>query len=321
MPAKAVNALSSVSGSQQTPVLIIGFNRPDHLSALIDNLRQVKPAHVYVALDGPRPDVPSDEAKVRACRDLVDSIDWTRDLHKNFRISNLGCGLGVSSAITWFFGNTERGIILEDDIIPDPSFFPFCTQLLDRYSANERVLAISGCNFVPPNSQSRPADPYRFSRVPHIWGWATWRRAWRRYRLDISGWPRNLPPHRLWLRSGKSLAGAAYWASTFELLARKQVDTWDGQFVFAGMTSDQWTATSNINLIQNIGFGPEATHTREDRNELQHVGSVVTPMREVPLVVDEKADRWTRTHHFKASWRGILEQGRVYLRRRERFSL
>lgn len=312
--------LNSVSGSQQTPVLIIGFNRPDHLSVLIDRLRSVAPAHVYVAIDGPRPDVSSDAARVLACRDLVNSIDWTPHVHRKFQISNLGCGLGVSTAITWFFNNNERGIILEDDIIPDPSFFPFCTQLLDRYAANEKVLAVSGCNFVPPTFQSRPADPYRFSRVPHIWGWATWRRAWSRYRLDITGWPRELGPHRLWLRSGKSLAGAAYWASTFELLARKQVDTWDGQLVFAGMASDQWTATCNTNLIQNIGFGPEATHTREDRNELQPLGSVMTPMRNVPLVIDEKADQWTRAHHFRASWRGILEQGRVYLRRRERFS-
>lgn len=311
--------MSRLLESQETPVLIIAFNRPDHLATLLNKLRSIRPAYVYVAIDGPRSYSPSDDAKVRACRKLVDSIDWTPHVHRNFQVSNLGCGLGVSTAITWFFEHTERGIILEDDIDPDPSFFSFCTELLNRYAENERVLAISGCNFVPPNSQSHPGDPYRFSRVPHIWGWATWRRSWREYRLDISGWPRKLGPHKLWLRSGRSLAGAAYWASTFELLARRQVDTWDGQFVFAGMASDQWTATSNTNLIRNIGFGPDATHTREDRNELQPVGNVCSPVRDVPLVVDEKADQWTRSNHFKAHWRGIFEQARAFFYRRERF--
>ena len=312
--ASGVRTLSNGGVGGDTPLLIIAFNRPDHLQVLIDRLRTIMPTKIYVAVDGPRSTAVDDAAKVEACRKLVDTIDWTDDVHRNFQSVNLGCGLGVSTAISWFFDHEERGIILEDDIIPEPSFFHYCEELLDRYADDSRVLAISGCNFVPPAFQSRPLDPYRFSRVPHIWGWATWRRSWQRYRLDISGWPRALPPHRLWQRSGKSLAGATYWASTFELLARKQVDTWDGQLVFAGMVANQWTATSNVNLIRNIGFGPDATHTLEDRNELQPPGEIELPLADVPVVVDEKADRWTRAHHFKANWRGILQQGQTYVR-------
>lgn len=298
----------------QTPVLIMAFNRPDHLSQLLERLREIRPARIYVAIDGPRADVPEDRPKVLACQQLIDTIDWGAQVQRNFQRSNLGCGLGVSTAIGWFLDQVECGIILEDDIIPQPSFFPYCEQLLIRYADDHRVLAISGCNFVPPAFQTRPEDPYRFSRVPHIWGWATWRRAWQHYRLDIAGWPRDLPPHKLWRRSGASLAGATYWASTFELLARKRVDTWDGQLVLAGMISNQWTATSNVNLIKNIGFGSDATHTLEDRQELQPIGNISLPLVEVPVVVDEKADRWTRAHHFKASWRGIFQQGQNYLR-------
>jgi hypothetical protein len=120
----------------------------------------------------------------------------------------------------------------------------------------------------------------------------------------------------LWRRAGKSISGAAYWGSTFELLARKQVDTWDGQLVFASMVSGQLTATSNVNLIENIGFGESATHTREDRNELQPRGRLSFPLPQVPVEIDESADSWTRQHHFRASWRGIFRQAQTYLSHR-----
>jgi hypothetical protein len=310
-----VKRLSSDENIVETPILVIAFNRPDHLKVLIDRLREVSPTRLFIAIDGPRPDHSDDVKRVQACQVLVGSIDWDCDVHTLFRETNLGCGVGVSTAITWFFEHNDFGIILEDDIIPQLSFFPYCAELLGRYMNDDRVLAISGCNFVPPAFQSRPADPYRFSRVPHIWGWATWRRSWKTYQLDIAGWPRKLPPHRLLSRSGWSVAGAAYWASTFELLARKQIDTWDGQLVLAGMAADRWTATSNVNLIRNIGFGSEATHTLVDRNELQPVGELSMPLPGVRVAVDAKADKWTRVHHFKASWRGILHQGHTYFKR------
>jgi hypothetical protein len=189
---------------------------------------------------------------------------------------------------------------------------------LDRYRDHPRVFAISGCNFVPPDHQSHPELPYRFSQVPHIWGWATWRDRWAKHNLDIVGWQSQLPPVQLWKRSGKSLVGAAYWASVFELLARKEVDTWDGQLVFASMLSEQWTATSNVNLIRNIGFNEFATHTREDRGELAPVGSLSFPLADVPVHLDHEADAWTRRHHFRATPHGMVEQANRYLKRKLR---
>lgn len=300
------------------PVLVMAFNRPDHLQVLLERLREVAPERVYVAVDGARPDRPGEAERVQACRDLVTTIDWDCDVQTLFQEDNLGCGLGVTTAITWFFEHEERGIILEDDIIPDPSFFPYCAELLDRYQYDTRVFAISGCNFVPPDAQSHPELAYRFSQIPHIWGWATWRRSWAQHRLDIAGWRRTMPLGRLWARTGRSVPGAVYWASTFELLARKEVDTWDGQLVLATMESGQWTATSNVNLIENIGFGDTATHTVEDRNELQPVSRMVLPTTPVPVELDDRADAWTRTHHFHATWRGIAGQADRYLRQRRR---
>lgn len=304
---------SAMTDSIDTPVLVMAFNRPDHLEQLLARLRQVQPTRVFVAIDGPRADVPGEDQLVEQCRKLVTTIEWTDDVSTLLQPTNLGCGAGVSTAITWFFENVEQGIILEDDIIPQPGFFPYCGELLDRYRDDDRVFAISGCNFVPPDHQSHPELPYRFSQVPHIWGWATWRRSWNKHRLDIAGWQRELPPRQLWHAAGRSAAGAAYWASTFELLARKQVDTWDGQLVFASMVAGQLTATSNVNLIENIGFGDTATHTREDREELQPVGNLPFPLADVPVELDNEADEWTRRHHFRASWRGIFRQAQTYL--------
>ena len=298
------------------PILVIAFNRPDHLRVLLGRLREVQPTTLYVAIDGPRSGKPGEVEKVQACRDLVAGIDWPCEVQTQYQESNLGCGHGVSAAITWFFAHVERGIILEDDIIPDPSFFPYCTELLDRYQDDDRVFAISGCNFVPTQFQSHPEHAYRFSQVPHIWGWATWRRSWAQHRLDIAGWPRQLPPTRLWARAGHSIPGSVYWASTFELLARKQVDTWDGQLVLASMVAHQLTATSNVNLIRNIGFDGEATHTLEDRDELQPVRPIAVPTTPVPVELDAKADAWTRHHHFRATWRGMLGQAQTYINQR-----
>ena len=148
-------------------VLVIAFNRPDHLGVLLDRLRAVKPPRVYVAVDGARDGRPDEAERVQACRDLVAAIDWPCQVETLFQDRNLGCGLGVSTAISWFFAHEERGIILEDDIIPDPSFFPFCSELLDRYQDDRRVFAISGCNFVP-REEMGSHGAYRFSQVPHI---------------------------------------------------------------------------------------------------------------------------------------------------------
>lgn len=297
-------------------VLVVAFNRPDDLRRLLGRLRTVRPPRVYLAVDGARPDRPGEEAAVAACRALAEAIDWPCESHTLFRDANLGCGLGVSSAIDWFFAHEERGIILEDDILPDPTFFPFCSELLDRYEQNERVFAISGCNYVPPGHMSDPAAAYRFSRVPHIWGWATWRRSWRRYRLDIAGWRSDLPARALWRASGRCVSGFAYWTSTFELLARKQVDTWDGQLVYASMVAGGLTATSNVNLVENLGFNESATHTVVRHDYLRAVQPIALPTTPVRVEVDERADAWTRRHHFGATLPGFVAQGARYVRRR-----
>ena len=296
------------------PVLLMGFNRPDTMSVVFDRLREVQPTRLFLAVDGPRADRPGEVEKVEQCRDLAQQVDWDCEVQTLFQDENLGCGLGVSTAISWFLDQVKEGIILEDDIVPDPSFFGFCSELLDRYRVDDRVFAISGCNYVPADAQSDPSRPYRFSRVPHVWGWATWSRSWAQHRLDIRDWRKRFPLRRLWSDVGHSVPGAAYWVSTYELLARGEIDTWDGQLALAAMASGQLTATSNINLVQNIGFGSDATHTVVDRDELQPLGQAPQTLDDVPVVVDEKADAWTLEHHYQATWRGLGGQAARYLK-------
>lgn len=301
----------------KSAVLVIGFNRPDLLRQVIESLRAPAPRRIYVAVDGPRPNRPGEEDRVLACRELVDLIDWAAEVQTLFQEENLGCGHGVTAAISWFFESETEGIILEDDIVADASFFPYCDELLQRYRDDTRVFAISGCNFVPSSEQSHPENSYRFSQVPHIWGWATWRRSWEQHQFDIAGWRKRLPWRKLWMRSGKSLSGAIYWALTFEMLGRKRVDTWDGQFVLASMEANSWTATSNTNLVENIGFGADATHTHVEV-QTRSVESIRLPTRPIEVELDSRADAWVRKHHFNVSMVGFTHMAWRYLKQQTR---
>ena len=292
--------------SVDEPVLIIAFNRPDHLKVLIERLREIEPTNVYVAIDGPRDS--SDAPQVDECRSLVETIDWTNDVYTQFQDTNLGCGRGVTAAITWFFENVERGIILEDDIIPEPSFFPFCTELLDRYEHDYRVFAISGCNPVPSYAQEDPEASYRFAQVTHVWGWATWRRSWNLYRLTMDDWYRRMSVREFWRATGRSIPGALFWAGNFEAVRRGDVDTWDWPMIFASMQAGQLTATSNVNLVTNIGFGANATHTHSGEPDLMPVGEARLPTTPVPVRVDRTAQDWTLREHWNATYLGTLDR-------------
>ena len=296
------------------PVLIMAFNRPQDLKKLVDRLRSVRPENLYVALDGPRMDHPDDQRNVAECRRIIAEIDWTPHIRHLYREENLGCGRAVSEAISWFLNDAERGIILEDDIIPRDSFFPFCTELLDRYADDPRVLGISGCNFVPPEYLSNDA-PYRFSQVPHIWGWATWKRAWQVHDLDISDWRKQMSQRKLWRATGRKPGAYMYWRTIFDLMAQHAIDTWDMQLVFHAMSHGMLTATSNVNLIDNIGWGESATHTERKPAYLRPSEELEFPLAQVPVVVDQRADDWSARVVFEASTLGLVKQGFRHLRR------
>jgi len=290
------------------PVLLIAFNRPDHFARLIDRLRETaRPSRIYVAIDGPRTGHKTDHERVVQTRALVSRIDWTSDICTLIQDRNLGCGEGVSTALNWFFENEARGIILEDDILPQESFFEFCSELLDRYQGNPHVLAISGCNFVPPEYLSGDAA-YRFSKLPHIWGWATWREKWAIQNQDISDWSQKISKKKLWEFSGGSLGGYFYWKAMFDSVASGDIDTWDFQFVAAAIECDMLTATSNVNLVDNIGWGSDSTHTNQRPSYLRESENISLPLPPIEIRIDEVADRWSMRVVFSATTLGFTKK-------------
>ena len=297
------------------PVLLIGFNRPTSMRRVIESIRSAAPRIIYFAVDGPRPHVASDPDLVHQTQLLVNELDWECEVHTLFRDVNLGCGHGVSSAISWFFDNVESGIILEDDIVVGQDFFPFVTEMLDRYAQDPRVFAVTGSQRIPQDVV-RTDRGYRFSSIPQVWGWGTWRDRWQNYSLDISGWRKELPPGRLFTAVGKSPAAFALWSANFDLMARKAIDTWDLQLVYCAMRQGALTVTPNVNLVENIGWGPDSTHTQAVPIHIQPVGHLVDWNADVPVVQDVARDRWTNKHVYGASIPGLTRQAYRYLRSR-----
>jgi hypothetical protein len=294
---------------RSTPILLIGFNRPELLSRIIDRLREVQPAQVFLAVDGPRAHILEDADRVKDTQDCAAQLDWDCTVQTLFRDTNVGCGQAVSGAITWFFEHVVEGIIIEDDILPDPTFFSYSAELLDRYRDDERVIGISGSSYLPPDVA--PTDhSYRFSIIPNIWGWATWRDRWERYRFDIAGWRQELPTSRLWQLTNRSPWAFAFWSAHFDLMARHQIDTWDLQWVAAAMRTHGVTATPNVNLVENIGWGEGSTHTQTVPDHLQPVQPMVFPLRHPEVRWDGRSDAWTNRHAYGATLVGTIRRVR-----------
>lgn len=246
-----------------TPVLLLTFNRPDLAKAQIDRLRAIGPRSLYVASDGPRKNNTSDERAVHECRRLFGkSIDWECTVYSRYGDENAGCGRGVSSAITWFFENVERGIIVEDDCALHPSFFGFASEMLERYVDEPGVGGISAdFKFL---SNDRPASEYGFTRFPQIWGWATWRRVWRHYKFQLDSADIAEVSKRL-----KDLPSASqrYWIEAFRKVQAGRIDTWDYQLAHVALVRRLQFIHPMRNLVTNVGFDVRATHTRDSQDE------------------------------------------------------
>ena len=242
-----------------TPILFLIFNRPEVTYKVFQEIKNQKPKFLFIAADGPRNKVDADKRKCKETRDIVlEGIDWDCEVKTLFRKKNLGCGKAVSSAINWFFENVEQGIILEDDCFPERSFFNFCDVLLEKYKYEEQVYAISGDNF--HKGIVRGDGSYYFSHYAFVWGWATWRRAWMMYDYyleDLNNFKNNNIIDSI--DRGKNFK--TYWYDIFEKVSNEKIDTWDYQWIFTIWNNKGKVIVPNINLISNIGFGKDATHT------------------------------------------------------------
>jgi hypothetical protein len=288
-----------------TPILFIVFNKADTTKKVFDAIRTVKPKKLFIAADGPRPNRKDDEENCKQVKAIFSNIDWDCEVKTLFRDKNLGCKVAVSSAIDWFFQNVEEGIILEDDTLPDPSFFKYCEELLSYYKNDERIMLISGDNFQFGKHTTKHS--YYFSMFNHIWGWASWRRAWKKFDVKMKRWP-ELKKSR-WL-NGMLVDKKAIrmWESAFDKVYEGKIDTWDYQWTFACWANNGLTVLPNVNLVSNIGFGALATHTKlENKMANLKASSINFPLSHPPLVArNSEADK--RTLKYSVSEASILKR-------------
>ncbi|HWK45056.1 MAG TPA: hypothetical protein VNT30_10060 [Stellaceae bacterium] len=239
-------------------VTLIIFNRPDTTRLVFDAIAKAKPKKLLVIADGPRPDRPGEAERCAAARAIIGTVDWDCEILTNFSDINLGCRRRVASGLDWVFSQVEDSIILEDDCLPHPDFFSFCDALLDRYREDGRVMAIGGANLTADRHWG--GGSYYFSRYCHIWGWASWRRAWRHYDVEMAALPDFLERQH---EHFPAPAEAQYWSDLFRATRDGLIDTWDYQWQFTILRQQGLTIVPNANLVSNIGFGPDATHTKD----------------------------------------------------------
>lgn len=237
---------------------MIIFNREDNARQVFNQIKKVKPPKLFVIADGPRENRPHEADLCKKARSIIDEVDWDCEIISDFAEKNMGCRNRIATGLTWIFSQTECSIILEDDCLPSLSFFYYCEELLEKYRNDERIMMISGNNhsFLQPPNQ----DSYYFTRHVHIWGWATWARAWNHFDLDIKKWPSYRKQKYLSAFFNKK-SDYYFWEAMFDLYQKKRVPSWDGAWVFAVWTQSGLSIAPRENLIQNTGISPEATHT------------------------------------------------------------
>jgi hypothetical protein len=271
-----------------TPVAFIIFNRPDLTEHVFAEIARARPPKLLVVADGPRTEKAGEAEKCIATRAIIDRVDWKCDVLTNYSDTNLGCGRRPSSGLHWVFEQVEEAIILEDDCVPHPTFFRFCEELLEQYRNDERVMHISGNNFF---SQQRMPFSYFFSYYSLAWGWATWRRAFQHYDPEIKLWPvlRNTS----WLMDVLGDPRAVeHWKKIYDLshASIDNVNTWDFQWLFATWAHRGLSILPNTNLVSNIGFREDATHTRGATNTLANLPRLEMrfPLKHPPCMVRDK---------------------------------
>lgn len=242
----------------KTAVLFLVFNRLDTTKQVFEAIRQAKPPRLYVAADGARQSRENEEEKVKAVRDyIISNINWECEVKTRFREQNLGCKYSPSEAIGWFFQNEKMGIILEDDCLPSQSFFWFCEELLEKYKDDMKVWHISGSNF--QSNIKRGNDDYYFSKYNHTWGWASWANRWDKYDVELD----TIKDVNFLKKTFENEKTVKYWTKIFHTTKAKKVDIswWDYQWAFTVWFNNGLAIRPSVNLISNIGFGTNATHT------------------------------------------------------------
>jgi hypothetical protein len=284
------------------PVLLMIFNRPGKTAESMEAIRQARPERFYIAADGPRGT--TDEANCAEARRRAMLVDWPCELKTKFSDHNLGCREGPRSAISWFFEQEPEGIILEDDCVPSPSFFPYCAELLERYRNDDRIMSINGDNF--QRDMGNYSRSYYFSNYFHGWGWASWARAWKLNDNTMHEYPRWVKNRRFDTIS-KLPGFSNYWKQEFDLVyGEGKLQAWDYVWMFSCWTKQGLSIVPRVNLVSNIGFDPEGTHCLRPNHPMANLprSEIEFPLIHPDLIqANRKADDFVSNNVFKVARR------------------
>jgi len=297
----------------QTPISLHVFNRPETTRTLFNEIKKIRPEKLFITADGPRVGHPDDQKNCREVRGIINEIDWDCELHTNFSEANKGSFKSTSEGITWAFKHVERAIILEDDCIPNSSFFTFCEELLNYYENDKRIALISGNNF--QGDKNKTEDSYYFSRYTHIWGWATWKRTWDQVDFSMKNWPEYKKNNGL-----KSLfhqeKEIKYWATMYqEMYDKKRKPHWDFLLSLSSYMNNTVSILPNVNLVSNIGFGPDASNCKtQSKNHCLETEAMIFPLQH-PKFISRfvVADDFTERNIFSGTSNPIKEIIRKYI--------
>lgn len=277
-------------------VCLFVFNRPEPTARVFARIAEARPARLFLIGDGPRADVPDDEPRCARVWQILEQVDWACEVTVLRATENLGLRVRLVTGLDWLFAQTDEAIILEDDCVPHPSFFPYCIELLEKFRDDERIMCISGDNCQP--GVRRGDGSYYFSRLPRIWGWATWARAWNLYDPELKAWPRLGRP---WVRDVLGREDAAeYWCGIFDNES-VLTGTWDYQWTFSIWAQHGLAVVPNANLVSNVGWGPDATHTMDENSPHRDrdVSEMAFPLMHPAVVTpDRDADDYALDHVF-----------------------
>ncbi len=260
-----------------TPVLLLVFNRLEPAERVLNKIKEARPEKLFISADGPRESVLGEKEKCEKLRTtLLQKVDWPCEVQTLFQDQNLGCGKGVSTGITWFFENVEKGIVLEDDCLPDASFFNYCEVLLDKYQDDKRIWSIQGVNH--QDGMKRGKASYYFSFNNHVWGWASWSDRWDKYEFMIEEADESIIKKYL-ANPEVDRYGLHYYKSVLTSLDR--IDTWDYQWLYTMWRNNGLAVIPNVNLVSNVGHSEGATHTTESdkfaNKPTYNIGEIVHP--------------------------------------------
>lgn len=280
-----------------TPILLLVYNRKKETGILINALRKIKPKKIYISSDGPK-NLEKDIKKNNDVKEILKNINWTKNIKLNYMKKNYGCKASVSKGISWFFSKVKMGIILEDDCIPNRSFFLFAEQMLKKFRNNKKIYVISGNNFL--KNKIKINESYYFSKYNHCWGWATWSRAWKDYDKNLNYW-NQYKKSKTWKNKFYNKYEKKYWEKIFNLCYKKKIDSWAYPWLYSIWRKNGISVIPKVNLVKNIGFNISASHTFSHKKFSYNCGeikkNIIHPNK---IKVNNKADKFVLDNFFCA---------------------